>query len=62
MNAAEPDQILEDDARLQLNDDGSLRHLLTLKGLDRSLLVDILDALGIQRIFIPNLKTFIHTQ
>jgi aspartate carbamoyltransferase catalytic subunit len=43
MNAAEPDQILEDDARLQLNDDGSLRHLLTLKGLDKSLLVDILD-------------------
>jgi len=37
MNAAEPDQILEDDARLQLNDDGSLRHLLTLKGLDKSL-------------------------
>jgi aspartate carbamoyltransferase catalytic subunit len=43
MNAAEPDQILEDEARLQLNDDGSLRHLLTLKGLDRSLLVGILD-------------------
>ena len=43
MNAAEPDQNFEDDARLQLNDDGSLRHLLTLKGLDRSLLVDILD-------------------
>ena len=40
---AEPDQIFEDDARLQLKDDGSLRHLLTLKGLDRSLLVDILD-------------------
>ena len=43
MNAAEPDQIFEDEARLQLNDDGSLRHLLTLKGLDRPLLVDILD-------------------
>jgi aspartate carbamoyltransferase catalytic subunit len=43
MNAAEPEQIPEDDARLQLNDDGSLRHLLTLKGLDKSLLVDILD-------------------
>jgi aspartate carbamoyltransferase catalytic subunit len=43
MNAAEPDQIFEDDARLQLHDDGSLRHLLTLKGLDRSMLVDILD-------------------
>ena len=44
MNAAEPDQIFEDEARLQLNDNGSLRHLLTLKGLDRSLLVDILAA------------------
>jgi len=43
MNAAEPDQIFEDDARLQLHDDGSLRHLLTLKGLDRSMLVEILD-------------------
>ena len=43
MNAAEPDQIFEDEARLQLNDDGHLRHLLTLKGLDRSLLVEILD-------------------
>jgi aspartate carbamoyltransferase catalytic subunit len=43
MNAAEPEQILEDETRLQLNDDGSLRHLLNLKGLDRSLLVDILD-------------------
>ena len=43
MNAAEPDQIFDDDSRLQLNDNGSLRHLLTLKGLDRSLLVEILD-------------------
>ncbi len=43
MNAAEPDQIFEDEARLQLNDDGRLRHLLTLKGLDKPLLVDILD-------------------
>ena len=43
MNAAEPDQIYEDEARLQLNDDGRLRHLLTLKGLDKALLVDILD-------------------
>jgi aspartate carbamoyltransferase catalytic subunit len=43
MNAAEPDQSYEDDARLQLHDDGSLRHLLTLKGLDRSLLVEMLD-------------------
>jgi aspartate carbamoyltransferase catalytic subunit len=43
MNAAEPEQIFEDDARLQLHDDGSLRHLLTLKGLDKSLLVAMLD-------------------
>ena len=43
MNAAEPDQILEDEANLQLNADGSLRHLLTLKGLDRDMLVGILD-------------------
>jgi aspartate carbamoyltransferase catalytic subunit len=31
------------DAELQLNPDGSLRHLLTLNGLDRALLVRILD-------------------
>ena len=43
MNAAEPDQILEDEANLQLNADGSLRHLLTLKGLDRDMIVGILD-------------------
>ena len=43
MNAAEPDQILDDEARLQLNPDGGLRHLLTLKGFDRDLLVSILD-------------------
>ena len=43
MNAAEPDQTFEDEASLQLNDDGSLRHLLTLKGLDHSMLVDLLD-------------------
>ncbi|MDH3586823.1 MAG: aspartate carbamoyltransferase catalytic subunit, partial [Gammaproteobacteria bacterium] len=42
MNGAKPDQIFEDESRLQLNDDGNLRHLLTLKGLDRSLLVEIL--------------------
>ena len=30
-------------ANLQLNPDGSLRHLLTLKGLDKSLLVELLD-------------------
>jgi aspartate carbamoyltransferase catalytic subunit len=30
-------------ANLQLNADGSLRHLLTLKGLDKSLLIELLD-------------------
>ena len=34
---------VENVANLQLNADGSLRHLLTLKGLDKSLLVDLLD-------------------
>ena len=43
MNAAEPDRIHDDEASLQLNADGSLRHLLTLKGLDASLLVEMLD-------------------
>lgn len=33
-----------DDASLQLNPDGSLRHFLTLKGLDKILLVELLDA------------------
>ena len=32
-----------DEARLQLNPDGTLRHLLTLKGLDKDLLVQLLD-------------------
>jgi aspartate carbamoyltransferase catalytic subunit len=43
MNAAQPDLYQDDEARLQLNADGSLRHLLTLKGLDKSLLVNLLD-------------------
>ena len=43
MNAAEPDRLIDDEASLQLNGDGGLRHLLTLKGLDKSLLVDLLD-------------------
>jgi len=34
---------LEDEATLQLDANGNLRHLLTLKGLDKSLLTDILD-------------------
>ena len=43
MNAAEPDRLTDDEASLQLNADGSLRHLLTLKGLERELLVAMLD-------------------
>ena len=43
MNAAEPDRLIDDEASLQLNGDGGLRHLLTLKGLDKSLLIDLLD-------------------
>ena len=34
---------VENIANLQLNPDGSLRHLLTLKGLEKELLVDLLD-------------------
>ena len=34
---------LTDESDLQLNPDGSLRHLLTLNGLDRELLVRLLD-------------------
>ena len=34
----------EDDARVQLDSDGSLRHLLTLEGLDKELLVDLLNS------------------
>ena len=33
----------DDEAALQLDTDGNLRHLLTLKGLDKKLLIDILD-------------------
>ncbi len=35
---------LEDDAHVQLGPNGSLRHLLTLKGLGRDMLVDLLDS------------------
>ena len=41
-NNLNPD--LEDDASVQLGSDGSLRHLLTLKGLGRDMLVDLLDS------------------
>ena len=40
---AEPTDVLEDEASLQIDDNGNLRHLLTLKGLDKEMLVDILD-------------------
>jgi len=43
MNAANPNEVLEDEATLQLDANGNLRHLLTLKDLDKSLLTDILD-------------------
>jgi len=43
MNAAEPRQTLEDQATLQIDENGNLRHLLTLQGLEKSLLLDILD-------------------
>jgi aspartate carbamoyltransferase catalytic subunit len=35
---------LQDDASVQLNSDGSLRHMLTLKGLARETLVELLDS------------------
>jgi aspartate carbamoyltransferase catalytic subunit len=40
---ADPTDVLEDEALLQVDRDGNLRHLLTLRGIDKSLLVDILD-------------------
>ena len=43
MQAPEIFPALDDETALQLHPDGSLRHLLTLKGLDRSLLVQLLD-------------------
>ncbi len=43
MNYAEPIEKLEDEASLQLDERGRLCHLLTLKGIDRGLLIDILD-------------------
>ena len=43
MQATEIFQSSFDDAGLQLTADGRLRHLLTLKGLDRTMLIDILD-------------------
>jgi aspartate carbamoyltransferase catalytic subunit len=43
MNTAAPTETLKDEATLQLDANGNLRHLLTLKGLDKSLLTEILD-------------------
>ena len=40
---AEPREVLPDESALQLDENGNLRHLLTLKGLDKALLVEILD-------------------
>jgi aspartate carbamoyltransferase catalytic subunit len=40
---AEPKEALPDESALQIDGNGNLRHLLTLKGLDKALLVDILD-------------------
>lgn len=44
MQSSDLNPNLEDDARVQLNPDGSLRHLLTLKGLDKQTLVELLDS------------------
>ncbi len=44
MQIVEKFPVPENEASLQLRPDGSLRHLLTLKGLDRALLVDLLDS------------------
>jgi aspartate carbamoyltransferase catalytic subunit len=43
MSAIDETQESTDEAALQLDGDGNLRHLLTLKGLDKGLLTDILD-------------------
>jgi aspartate carbamoyltransferase catalytic subunit len=43
MNTADSNEVLKDEATLQLDANGNLRHLLTLKGLDKSLLTEILD-------------------
>jgi len=43
MHAVETYPRTDNQASLQLNADGSLRHLLTLQGLDKSLLISLLD-------------------
>ncbi len=44
MQTTELNPDLEDDAQVQLNADGSLRHLLTLRGLQKAALVELLDS------------------
>ena len=44
MQTTELNPDLEDDAQAQLNADGSLRHLLTLQGLPKATLVELLDS------------------
>ena len=43
MHSVETIPLTDNEAGLQVNADGGLRHLLTLKGLGRSLLIDLLD-------------------
>lgn len=43
MNAANPNETLPDEAALQLDRNGNLRHLLTLNGLGRDLLLELLE-------------------
>lgn len=43
MNPVDPAESLEDEAALQLDSNGELRHLLTLKGLDKTMLTQLLD-------------------
>ena len=43
MNLGDPAESLEDEAMLQLDSNGDLRHLLTLKGLEKATLVHLLD-------------------
>ncbi len=43
MNSGDPAKSLEDEATLQLDSNGNLRHLLTLKGLDKATLTQLLD-------------------
>ncbi len=44
MSSSDFNPDLKDDADVQLNADGSLRHLLTLKGLSKDILIELLDS------------------